>query len=72
MAKRTTLYAAFSSLGVPTINVWDFNAKRLRTLVADRHTNGQALPGEHVQQCTIEFYKRQYLDRGWQVPPGLL
>jgi len=68
---RTTLYAAFSDLGVPAINVWDFDRKRLETLVSDRHANGQALPGEPVVRCTVEFYRRAYESRGWRVPDAL-
>lgn len=66
MAKwRRTLYAAFSDVGVPAINVWDFDKKRAAVLVSDRIANGHALPGEHVVQITVELYNRMMTERGW-------
>ena len=50
MAKRTTLYAAFSNVGVPVIDVWNFSAKKLEALIKARHANGEAVPGEHLQR----------------------
>jgi hypothetical protein len=55
-SRRVTLFAAVSEIGVPAINVWDFNRSRLERLVSDRHANGQAFPGEHVVQMTERFY----------------
>jgi hypothetical protein len=71
MAGRTTLFAAFANDGTPAINVWDFNRRRLETLVSDRRSNGDALPGEHVQHCTIAFYRRTLAARGLPVPTTL-
>ena len=70
--KRTTLYAAFSNLGVPAINVFHFNAKKCALLIGDRIANGEALPGEHMQRVTVAFYRKQYTDRGWHLPAASL
>jgi hypothetical protein len=50
------MYAAFTSDGVPCINVYDYNKKRLEALVSDRIANGDALPGEHV----VRIYRSAY------------
>lgn len=69
MGKRTTLYAAFytTSTGTnePVLNVYDFNEKRLDTLISDRVANGVAQPGEHKVQITVAMYNRLLKARGW-------
>jgi len=64
MAKRTTLYAAFNERGVPCINVWDFDRKRLETMVSDRVANGEAFPGEHIVQITVAKYSQMLRELG--------
>jgi hypothetical protein len=59
MARRKTLFAAFSKDGVPAINVASFSRSIAEREVGDRRANGDALEGEHVVQCVIEFYRRK-------------
>jgi hypothetical protein len=65
MARRTTLYAAFSDAGVPAINVHDFDKRRLSRLLSDRQANGDALPGEHLVRVRLDYYNRMMAERGW-------
>lgn len=62
---RQTLWAAFTGEGIPVINVYDFNRKKLERLLLDRQANGEALSGEHAVRITVEYYN-QILDQyGW-------
>ncbi len=68
--RRTTLYAAFA-LGIPVINVYDFNRRKAYTQVENRRATGEACPGEQIQHVTIRFYIAQLQKHGLPVPPGL-
>lgn len=72
------VYAAFTTRdttrGVaiePIRDVFDFNRSKLEALLAARKASGQALPGEHIVQCTIEFYRSKLEWRGWPIPERL-
>lgn len=69
MSKRITLYAAFTADGEPVINVWNWNRQALETNLYDRRMNGDAFPGEHLVQITVEMYDRimeKKLGSAWQ------
>lgn len=65
IAKRTTLYAAFTGDGTPALGVWDWNRKRLETLISDRTANGEAFAGEHAVRITVSFYNAIITRFGW-------
>lgn len=63
--KRTTLYAAFTGSGEPALGVWDWNRKRLETMISDRAANGEAFAGEHAVRVTVSFYNSIITRHGW-------
>lgn len=67
MRRRTTLYAAFAATGEPALGVWDFDSKKLDTLMSDRKANGEALPGEHKVRIYVRMYNDILAKHGW--PP---
>lgn len=69
---RMTVYAAFFGADVPAINVYDFDRRRLETLVGDRRANGEAHEDERIVRCTVDFYRRKLQEHGLPIPGGLL
>lgn len=53
---RNYLWAAYDAKDNAVHNVWAWEKERAKTLICDRHANGEAFPGEHVVRVQVDAY----------------